>query len=209
MQEINTIKENSVVEYVEKKSKFISHAYYVETRAKADEIIKQVKAEYSDAKHNCYAYSVLEDNSIITKSSDDGEPSGTAGMPILNVIKEKRLTNVLIVVTRYFGGILLGTGGLARAYTKASIDAVEKSEIITKELGYVVKFKTDYGKLEQLKYYLNQNKCNICDITYLEKIELIAEVSEKIKEELEQNVIKKDEMFEIMETLEIKYIQKN
>ena len=208
MQEIITIKENSVVEYVEKKSKFIAHIYYVETKKQAEEIIKQLKTKYSDAKHNCYAYSILEQGSVITKSSDDGEPSGTAGIPILNVIKEKKLTNTLIVVTRYFGGILLGTGGLVRAYTKSAVDAVEKSEIVEKELGYLVKFKTDYSKLEQLKYYLNQNKCNICDIIYLEKIELKAEVLKNIKEELEKNEVKKDDMYESMEILDIRYVQK-
>ena len=209
MEQIKTIKTNGIAEVIEKKSKFIGQAFYVETKQQAEEIIKKVKTEYSDAKHNCYAYSILEDGSTITKSSDDGEPSGTAGIPILNVIKEKNLTNVLIIVTRYFGGILLGTGGLVRAYTKTAVDSIEKSEIIKKELGHVIRFKTDYNKLEQLKYYLNQNNCKICKITYLEKIELIAEITEKIKKELEENERKKHEMFETMETLKITYIQQN
>ena len=102
MNELKTINKNSISEIIEKKSKFIGQVYYVETKLEAEKIIKSMKKKYSDAKHNCYAYSVLENESIITKSSDDGEPSSTAGMPILNVIKENNLTNVLIIVTRYF-----------------------------------------------------------------------------------------------------------
>ena len=91
MNELKTINKNSISEIIEKKSKFIGQVYYVETKLEAEKIIKSVKKKYSDAKHNCYAYSVLENESIITKSSDDGEPSSTAGMPILNVIKENNL----------------------------------------------------------------------------------------------------------------------
>lgn len=208
MNELRTINKNSIAEIVEKKSKFIGQVYYVETKLEAEEIIRKVKKKYSDAKHNCYAYSVLENEMVITKSSDDGEPSSTAGMPILNVIKENQIINVLIIVTRYFGGILLGTGGLVRAYTKAATEAINKTNIIQKELGYKIKFVTDYNKIKQLKYYLNKNLCNIIEVTYLEKIELIAEVTEKIKKEVEENKTKKDEMYEMAETLERKYIEK-
>lgn len=206
MQKLKTIKNNSIVEIIEKKSKFIGQAFYVETKHEAEEIIKTVKKEYSDAKHNCYAYSILEDNSIITKSTDDGEPTSTAGIPILNAIQENQLTNILVIVTRYFGGILLGTGGLVRAYTKATTEAIKNANITQKEIGYKVKFVTDYNKLEQLKYYLKQNLCSITDLTYLEKIEVIAEVTENIKKEVEENSIKKDEMFNSVEILETKYI---
>ena len=206
MEDIKTIKNNSVSEIIEKKSKFIGQAFYVETKSEAETIIKDIKKKYSDAKHNCYAYSILENEQIITKSSDDGEPSGTAGMPILNSIKENKITNVLVFVTRYFGGILLGTGGLVRCYTKATTDAIKNANIIQKEIGYKIKFVTDYSKIEQLKYYLKQNSCNIMEIIYLEKIELIAEVSEKIKKDLEKNSLIKETMFKTAEILERKYI---
>ena len=206
MQKLKTIKNNSIVEIIEKKSKFIGQAFYVETKQEAEEIIKTTKKKYSDAKHNCYAYSILEDNSIITKSTDDGEPTSTAGIPILNAIQENELTNILVIVTRYFGGILLGTGGLVRAYTKATTEAIKNANITQKEIGYKIKFVTDYNKLEQLKYYLKQNLCSIIDVTYLEKIEVIAEVTENIKKEVEENNIKKDEMFNGVEILETKYI---
>lgn len=208
MNELKTINRDSVSEIIEKKSKFIGQVYYVETKLEAEELLKIAKKKYSDARHNCYAYSILENGLLITKSSDDGEPSGTAGMPILNVINENKITNVLIIVTRYFGGILLGTGGLVRAYTKAATEAINKTNIIQKELGYKIKFVTDYSKIEQLKYYLNQNLCNIIEVTYLEKIELIAEVTEKIKKDVEENKIKKDEMYKNAEILERKYIDK-
>ena len=206
MQKLKTIKNNSIVEIIEKKSKFIGQAFYVETKQEAEEIIKTIKKKYSDAKHNCYAYSILEDNSIITKSTDDGEPTSTAGIPILNAIQENQLTNTLVIVTRYFGGILLGTGGLVRAYTKATTEAIKNANITQKEIGYKIKFVTDYNKLEQLKYYLKQNLCSITDVTYLEKIEVIAEVTENIKKEVEENNIKKEEMFNSVEILETKYI---
>ena len=206
MQKLKTIKNNIIVEIIEKKSKFIGQAFYVESKQEAEKIIKNTKKKYADAKHNCYAYSILEDNSIITKSTDDGEPTSTAGIPILNAIQENELTNILVIVTRYFGGILLGTGGLVRAYTKATTEAIKDANITQKEIGFKIKFVTDYNKLEQLKYYLKQNLCSITDIIYLEKIEVIAEVTENTKKEVEENSFKKEEMFNSVEILETKYI---
>lgn len=208
MQEFKTIKQNSMSEIIEKKSKFIGQAFYVETRAEAEEIIKQIRKKYSDAKHNCYAYAILENNTVITKSNDDGEPASTAGIPILNAIQEKGLVNVLVVVTRYFGGILLGTGGLARAYTKSTTQAIQNAGILEKEIGYIIKFVTDYNKIEKLKYYLKQNLCNIIDVIYLEKIELIAEINKKTKLAIKENNINTNEMFEKAEILENKYINR-
>lgn len=102
-----TIKSNSTYEVVEKRSKFIGQAFYVENVEEAENIIKEIKKKYCDARHNCYAYRILNKNDIYQKSSDDGEPSGTAGAPMLNILEKNNLVNVLIVVTRYFGGILL------------------------------------------------------------------------------------------------------
>lgn len=208
MQGFKTIKNNGIAEIVEKKSKFIGQAFYIESKEQAEEIIKETRKKYSDAKHNCYAYCILEGNTESTKSSDDGEPAGTAGMPILNVIKENRLKNILVIVTRYFGGILLGTGGLVRCYTRSTTESINNAIIIEKEIGYKIKFVTNYNKQEELKYYLKQNLCNIIKITYLEKIEIIAEISEKIKKEIEENIIKKDKMYECAEILETRYIEK-
>ena len=127
MKEFITIKQNVQAEIIEKKSKFIANFFYVENVEEAEKMIKETKKKYFDARHNCIAYRVVEDGQIIEKSSDDGEPSGTAGSPMLNILQKNNLANVLIVVTRYFGGILLGTGGLVRAYSDSLLKAIENS----------------------------------------------------------------------------------
>ena len=169
MDNLKTIRNdaNAIVE--EKKSKFIANIFKVDTVEEAEKKLDEVRKKYYDARHNCYAYIIKEDN-IKKKFSDDGEPSGTAGSPILNVIERNELCNVLIIVTRYFGGILLGAGGLVRAYTEAATKAIEEAEIIEKEEGYEVEIVIDYQDLEKFKYYCNQKNINILDITYLENV---------------------------------------
>lgn len=168
-----TIKESVVSEITEKKSKFICHAYHVESAQEAEEIIKNLRKRYHDARHNCFAYKIIKDN--ISRSSDDGEPSGTAGVPILNILNGRNLSNILVVVTRYFGGILLGTGGLVRAYSLATIEALESAEILCQELGLEAKFLIEYKDLEELKYHLKNKKISITKLNYGEKIEVIVE----------------------------------
>lgn len=112
-----------------------------------------------------------------------GEPSGTAGSPILKIVLEKGLSNVLVVVTRYFGGILLGTGGLVRAYSEATMKALEKAKIVNKKKGYQVKIITTYDQIEQFNYYVNKNKLRVINMEYLENIEIMVEmVDEQLKE---------------------------
>ena len=108
-----------------------------------------------------------------------GEPSGTAGSPILKIVLEKGLSNVLVVVTRYFGGILLGTGGLVRAYSEATIKALEKAKIVNKKKGYKVKIVTAYDQIEQFNYYVNKNKLKVINTEYLENIEIMIEMTEE------------------------------
>lgn len=108
-----------------------------------------------------------------------GEPSGTAGSPILKIVLEKGLSNVLVVVTRYFGGILLGTGGLVRAYSEATIKALEKAKVINKKKGYQVKIITSYDQIEQFNYYVNKNKLKVVNTEYLENIEFMVEMAEE------------------------------
>ena len=116
-----TINKNTKAEIVEKKSKFIANVFYVESVEEAEEYVKKIKKQEHDAKHNCFAYIITDlEGNTIQKSSDDGEPSGTAGAPMLKILTEKNLSNILVVVTRYFGGILLGTGGLVRAYSRSN-----------------------------------------------------------------------------------------
>lgn len=116
-----------------------------------------------------------------------GEPSGTAGSPILKIVLEKRLSNVLVVVTRYFGGILLGTGGLVRAYSEATIKALEKAKIVNKKKGYKVKIVTAYDQIEQFNYYVNKNKLKVINTEYLENIEFMVEMAEEQLNEITNN----------------------
>lgn len=127
---MNTIKDYVEEELIEKKSKFIVDIFYVETIEEVEENIKQIHKKYYDAKHHCFAYRLLQNDTIIEKASDDGEPSKTAGAPMLQVLNKNELVNILVVVTRYFGGILLGTGGLVRAYTQATQNALKKTKLL-------------------------------------------------------------------------------
>lgn len=129
MEKFNTILQNSTVQVEEKKSRFIADIFYVENIEEAEEKIKNIKKKYFDARHHCYSYRIMDGTGIKEKQSDDGEPSGTAGAPMLNILQKNELVNVLVVVTRYFGGTLLGTGGLVRAYSEATLKAIEKAGI--------------------------------------------------------------------------------
>lgn len=179
--EYKTIKESNMVETVEKKSKFIANIFHIENKEEAEKIISNTKKEYYDARHNCFAYSFYDEKSmqIYSKSSDDGEPSGTAGVPILSVINGNNLVNVLIVVTRYFGGILLGTGGLVRAYKEATEKVVLNSKMYKMVEGYEVKIVIDYNKWDKFNYYCKNNGINIIKTKYYEKIECIFEISKE------------------------------
>ena len=192
-----TIAQNACAEIVEKKSKFIANIYYVESVEEAEELIKQANKKYFDARHNCYAFSVISENGPVNHFSDDGEPSGTAGGPMLNILTSQNLSNVLIIVTRYFGGILLGTGGLVKAYTGASIEALNKAEIVEKALGKETEFVVNYPDLEKLKYYFKQNNINIVNIEYGENAKVVAEITDVKLEKLLQE--KENLNFKIIE----------
>ena len=167
-----TIKENVSAELVEKKSKFIANLFYIESREEAEDIIKMQKKKYYDARHNCYAFRVLGEDGIIEKSSDDGEPSGTAGAPMLNILSKMEITNILVIVTRYFGGILLGTGGLVKAYSNSTKLALEKAEISMLEEGFVYKLELNYSDLENFKYFMKNNEIKILKEEYFEYVKL-------------------------------------
>ena len=145
MENFISIKENVQSEIVVKKSKFICNLIKVDSQEEAENIIKQTKKKYFDARHNCVAYRVLEDEKIIEKSSDDGEPSGTAGGPMLNILQKNNLCNVLVIVTRYFGGILLGTGGLVRAYSDATLEAIDNAQKLEKCMGEEAEVEIEYN----------------------------------------------------------------
>ena len=145
------------------------------------------------------AYKIIKDG--VMRSSDDGEPSGTAGVPILNILNGRNLSNILVVVTRYFGGILLGTGGLVRAYSSATADALECANILFQELGLEAKFFVEYKDLEELKYHVKNRNISIVDVNYGEKIEIIVEgtkddVEKLMNEKISDRIILQD--FEII-----------
>ena len=201
-----TIKEDVSAEIVEKKSKFIANIFYIKSVEEAEEKIKNINKKYFDARHNCYAYSVFTEDGIVNRFSDNGEPSGTAGSPMLNIINSKELTNILVIVTRYYGGILLGTGGLVRAYSEATQKALENASEISMDIGFNAKIVTIYSDLEKLKYYLKQKDIEITKINYLENIEVYIDITKKLYENL---IIDKENLnFKIIDIqkIEEKYI---
>ena len=181
MEEFITIQGHVETEIVERKSKFIANMFYIKNVQEAEEIIKKTKKKYFDARHNCIAYRVIEDDRLIEKASDDGEPSGTAGSPMLNILQKNNLVNVLIIVTRYFGGILLGTGGLVRAYSSSLQKAIEESTKEMKCLGVEMQVEVEYQNFESFKYYCKINDIKVVDAQYLEKIICKIELEEKKK----------------------------
>ena len=176
-----TILNNFSSEIVEKKSRFIANVFHVETKEEAEEKIKEIKKKYYDARHNCTAYRLLDGNLTMEKSSDDGEPSGTAGSPMLSILQKNNLVNVLVVVTRYFGGILLGTGGLVRAYSDAAKKAIELAEKYEICIGTKYEVKISYNETENLKYYCRKNNINILNIEYLQDAICILEIENDFK----------------------------
>lgn len=150
MAEYKTVRKNAQDQFVEKRSRFIGYACPVQTKQEALDFITSKKSEHWDASHNVYAY-ILRDGTM--RFSDDGEPQGTAGMPALNVLQKEELTDCVLVVTRYFGGILLGGGGLVRAYSHAAKIAVDAGGIVTRAECSIVKIRCDYtfyGRLASL-----------------------------------------------------------
>ena len=209
MREFITIAESVQSEITEKKSKFIANLFYVENSEEAEKIIKEIKRKYFDARHNCIAYRVIENGNVIEKSSDDGEPSGTAGAPMLNILQKNNLANVLIIVTRYFGGILLGTGGLVRAYSASLLQAIDKCSIIKKCFGEELDIELEYSELENFKYYCRNNKISIVDFQYEESIICKIELEEEVKQKLIEDFKSKKVNLKNIKELSKKYITKS
>ncbi len=160
-------------EIVEKKSRFIAHVQSVSSVEEAQDYIEGIRKKYWDARHNCYAFSVGVENPV-TRFSDDGEPGGTAGKPILEVILGSEIRNIVIVVTRYFGGTLLGTGGLVRAYTDASREGIKNTTVVEKIPGIRVMISTDYTDLGKIQYLLAQNQGMTEDSIYTDQVTIQA-----------------------------------
>ena len=178
-----SIENESIAEIIVKKSKFIATLYEANSKDEAEKILQNVRKKYFDAKHHCYAYIIEK----IEKCSDDGEPSGTAGAPLLALLKSANLTNVIIIVTRYFGGILLGTGGLVRAYTESAKNAIKKKKIVYKDYGIQFEIEISYNNLKEIQFICKNLDISIIKIEYQENVKLILESTFEAKKELEKS----------------------
>lgn len=174
-------------EITEKKSRFIATIRPVQTEAKAMEFIGEMKKKYWDARHNCSAF-VIGDNQEKARCSDDGEPSQTAGRPMLDVLLKEEIHNTAVVVTRYFGGVLLGTGGLVRAYQKAVQEGLKNSVILDIQPGQKLAVHTDYNGLGKIQYILGKAKITVMEIEYTDQVILYAMVPLDLKEQIRKKI---------------------
>lgn len=187
--------------YKDKGSKFISLAFPVDNETEIKQIIDQLKRQYHDARHHCYAYAIGPDREI-NRSSDDGEPSGTAGKPIYNQILSYQLTNILVVVVRYFGGTLLGTSGLINAYKMATIDAISKGQIIEKIVERNFNIEFDYSLLPTVNRLIQDLNINIKSQNYSEKCNFTLSV----RQSLFENATKRFEELQEYKNLKIFFV---
>lgn len=164
-----SIGDRATIEITINKSRFIGDAFHVATEEDALKAIQSIEEKYPDATHHCYAYHVGID-SIIKRFNDDGEPGGTAGMPIFQVIEQREIKNVLVVVTRYFGGIKLGAGGLVRAYSTAAAKVLDRAGVVWMELCDKGVLTIEYDSLGSVEYFLKQNDIPILDTIYEDKV---------------------------------------
>ena len=169
MEPYKTIGGESRTEFTEKRSRFIGTAKPVKTPGEAEKFIRAVREKNFEAKHNVFAYNTLSGGQ---RCSDDGEPQGTGGVPVLNVIMKSGINNVAVVVTRYFGGILLGTGGLIRAYSRSAADAVEKAGIITMEPCCFAETQCSYGDYKTISKLIESSGALVDNTVYTDKVEI-------------------------------------
>ena len=166
-----TIKKDGRFEIDRKKSRFIGHVHRAKDEVDAKKFIQKIKDQNPKATHNCYAYMIGKDDHVQRKN-DNGEPNSTAGTPMLDVLKFKHLHNVVVVVTRYFGGIKLGAGGLIRAYSNITSDTIDHTGVVQRILQTEINLTIDYSQLSPLKYYLTQHHYNLINIQYTSKVKV-------------------------------------
>ena len=174
-------------EYEEKKSRFIAHVYPAQSEEEAMGLIEATRKKYYDARHNCTAF-IIGRNRELTRCSDDGEPSGTAGKPMLEVLLAEGITNVVVVVTRYFGGTLLGTGGLVRAYTQAVKAGLEHAEVVTMVYSECLTLSLPYTDVGRVQHLLADEKIIPADSRYTESVELDINVPSEQSEALQKKL---------------------
>lgn len=187
MKEYKTVEFEGCDEFIEKKSRFIGYVKPVKTVEEATEFIAKIKSKHWDATHNVSAYVLRENN--IQRSSDDGEPSGTAGVPVLDVLLKENLVDVCVVVTRYFGGTLLGAGGLIRAYSHGSKIAVESGNIITMAPCKIMSCLVDYSFYDRMNILLTEFNANVENSDFADKINITFSLKADLVEELNSRLI--------------------
>ena len=180
-----TIKKIISGEITEKKSKFIATIFPIEDEADALQKLESVRKQHRDARHNVFVYRIANG---AERASDDGEPSGTAGIPILDIVRGMELQNILVVVTRYFGGILLGTGGLVRAYSDATKEALKQAEKVEKIWKVEYKIKISYSYYDKILYYLRTHNIPMIKSDFTEEIELYVNVEKEKAEKFCEEV---------------------
>ncbi len=173
-----TLKAIGTSEIVISKSRFIANCKRVETEEEAIDFILSIKKEHHTATHNCSAYLIGEHDQI-QKANDDGEPSGTAGVPILEVLKKQHLQDTVVVITRYFGGIKLGAGGLVRAYGKATTAGIDASGVVERRLHHLMKVVVDYGWLGKLENVIRNSSYILKEINYADHVEFLVFVEKE------------------------------
>lgn len=182
-----TVRQSARAEFEEKRSVFIGHVMRTDTEEEAQIFIKKIKKEYADATHNVSAY--LMQGEIVARYSDDGEPQGTAGMPVLDVIRKSGVRNVCVVVTRYFGGTLLGAGGLVRAYSHAAALAIEAAGIITYEPYTELELRCGYSEYQKYSVLLGAANAVIDDVNYAEDVCLRFAIKESERDALVAKIV--------------------
>lgn len=183
-----TVKGSGQAEIVEKKSRFIAHIKPITSEDDATAFIEEIKKQYWDARHNCYAYQ-LGDRNQIQRYSDDGEPGGTAGMPILDVLRGKDIKDTIVVVTRYFGGTLLGTGGLVRAYSLSAREGIKSAGLIERIPHIRQHFIVDYTLSGKVQYEILNGGHILEDTIYTDKVEFIALSQVEMADKLVENIV--------------------
>lgn len=184
--EYRTVKEFNNDEYIVKRSRFIGYAKPVRTVDEANAFIAEIKSKHWDATHNVYAY-ILRDGGI-KRYSDDGEPQGTAGVPVLDVIEKEGLTDTVVVVTRYFGGVLLGGGGLVRAYSHSAKIAVESAKIITMALCIDLEINCDYTFYGKLGAFLANEGAVILDTQFTDEVKVIFRIKSEFHDQMNKKI---------------------
>lgn len=184
-----TINSTSQGEYKENKSRFIAFAYSIERVEEVKILVDRLKKDYYDARHHCYAYKIGVGKEQLSRAFDDREPSHTAGDMILGAIESKQLTNVLIVVVRYFGGIKLGASNLAKAYKQASLIALDNAQIIEKTLTSNIEFSFDFSIMTQINKFLKDNRFDKSDYTYTSANSILLRINKDREEGVREKLL--------------------